>query len=68
MKRADDLNKLYQYREKLAKLVVEDGAYGPIFLRVEHEIAYGEKLLAMRTGSDVLAHARLIANAQKAMA
>lgn len=68
MKQADDLKKLYLYRDKLAKLVVEDGAYGPIFLRVEQEIAHGEKLLAVRSGSDVLARARLIASAQKAMA
>lgn len=68
MKRADDLNKLYQYRDKLAELVVEDSAYGPIFLRVDQEIAHGERLLAMKVGSDVLAHARLIASAQKAMA
>lgn len=67
MKQADDLTRLYTYRNKLAQLVVENEAYGPIFLRIEKEIAIGEKLLAVQASNDMLAHARLIAAGQRAI-
>lgn len=67
MKQADDLKNLCQYRDKLAKLVVENGAYAPIFVRIEQEIATGEQFHTSQAGDDPLALARLIASAHRAM-
>lgn len=67
MKQAHDLAKLKAYRDKLARLVIENKDYSPVFLRVEQEIAAGEQFLAVQSSDDLLAHARLIAGNQRAI-
>ncbi len=53
----DDLQRLYAARDKLAKLVLADPVYSPIFQRIEEEIALAEAA----THGDALARARAIA-------
>lgn len=57
-----ELQRLHLALAKVAKLVVADPAYVPIFARLEQEIAIAEA-----TG-DLLARARAVAARQSAMA
>lgn len=57
-----DLQRLHAAQAKVAKLVVSDPAYAPIFVRLEHEIS-----LAQAEG-DVMARARAVVARQSAMA
>ncbi len=57
-----DLQRLHSAQAKVAKLVVADPAYAPIFVRLEHEIS-----LAQAEG-DVMARARAVVARQSAMA
>lgn len=57
-----DLQRLHAARAKVAKLVVSDPAYAPIFVRLEHEITLAQ------AEDDVMARARAIVARQSAMA
>lgn len=59
-----DINELYSFRELLAKLVVANENYAPIFLRIEDEIAVEERRLAAERAGSVLEQARAIAARQ----
>ncbi|MBR9893814.1 hypothetical protein GYB14_19135 [bacterium] len=50
-----DLSRLHRARDKVARLVVADPAYAPIFQRLELEIAEAE------AAGDILARARAVA-------
>jgi hypothetical protein len=52
-----ELERLRKAHAKVARLVVADPAYSPIFLRLEAEIADAESMLS----GDVLARARAVA-------
>lgn len=52
-----DLDRLRKAHAKVARLVVADPVYSPIFLRLEAEIADAEALLS----GDILARARAVA-------
>lgn len=57
-----DLNTLKAAYQKVATLVVEDPAYLPVFMRIEHEIAVFEEQ------DDAISRARAIATRYKAVA
>lgn len=50
-----DLLRLHRARDKVARMVVADPAYAPIFQRIEAEIAEAE------AAGDILARARAVA-------
>tara|TARA_R110002124_G_scaffold118214_2_gene275502 strand:+ start:46 stop:255 length:210 start_codon:yes stop_codon:yes gene_type:complete len=50
-----DLLRLHKARDKVAKLVVADAAYAPIFQRLDAEIAEAE------AADDIVARARAVA-------
>ena len=52
-----DLERLRRAHAKVARLVVVDSVYVPIFLRLEAEIADAESMLS----GDILARARAVA-------
>ena len=52
-----DLDRLRKAHAKVARLVVADSVYVPIFLRLEAEIADAESMLS----GDILARARAVA-------
>lgn len=54
---ATDLQRLHAARETMAKLVLDNPVYVPIFQRIEEEIAHAEAA----TSGDALARARAIA-------
>ena len=52
-----DLERLRRAHAKVARLVVADSVYAPIFLRLESEIADAQAMLS----GDILARARAVA-------
>lgn len=68
MKQVEDIAKLKQFRSKLAKLMLSNESYAPIFLRVEQEITFIEEYLAATSTDDLLELARAIARHHKAAA
>jgi hypothetical protein len=68
MNRVADIAKLKQFRAELAKLMLSNESYAPIFLRLEQEIEFIEEYLAAKAANDLLERARAIARYHKAAA
>ncbi len=63
----EDIQELYSFRDMLAKLVIANDNYAPIFLRIEDEITRAEACIAAKRAGNVLEQARAIAARQRAI-